>query len=236
MTIEVFYEGKTEGKVCLKLAEITQVDDVDFRSSDGKDKLNKIVETRLLKLSRGQPIRFLILRDMDEGENEERILQSMTGTLQRVLVEREISVAKLDLMPHPKHANVYTLLVPTLDIRVAVHLATKRWRDSFNKSTIDDYVLELALRPNTVEKLAANLGIVADHLITKITDELPDLLRRNGIGLTEAKDYVRLYAAVTKSHTSPPVFAEKTMANADEQDVCEVFQPLIAAFEFVGSA
>jgi hypothetical protein len=70
-------------------------------------------------------------------------------------------------------------------------------------------------------------------VISKIEHEIPSLLNRNGIPLLEAKDYVRLYAAVLQEHTSPPTFAKKTLAHAEPDDVREIFAPLLAAVEFV---
>ncbi|WP_448560981.1 hypothetical protein [Trichothermofontia sp.] len=87
--------------------------------------------------------------------------------------------------------------------------------------------------------LAEKISIPSHKIFTKVTEEIPALLKANADGrddLTEAKDYVRLYAAILKLHTSPAVFAQKAMANADEQDIRDVFQSLIAAFEFVGGA
>jgi hypothetical protein len=40
---------------------------------------------------------------------------------------------------------------------------------------------------------------------------------------------------VIQEHTSPPVFAERTLAHADETDLRRVLAPLLTAIEFVRS-
>jgi hypothetical protein len=58
------------------------------------------------------------------------------------------------------------------------------------------------------------------------------LLQQNGFPpLSEAKDYVRLYAAVLRMHTSPPVFAETVLANTDDSLLQQNFASIIAAIE-----
>lgn len=242
MKNEIIYEGQTEEKVCRKIAEILQLSDTDFTSSNGKKNLHNLTRTKLREnLLKNQPFGLLILQDLDshDEETEEKILQSQTDLLQRFFDERQITTDPFNFERNPTHPNVHTISIPDLDFCLVLHIATKRWHQNFIKSTIDDYVLELALRPDTVEKLAESIPISPDKVIAKITQEIPDLLKANANGqdnLTEAKDYVRLYAAVLQLHTSPAVFAGKTMANAAEQDIRDVFQPLFTAFEFVGGA
>ena len=100
-------------------------------------------------------------------------------------------------------------------------------------------MLNLALRYSTAESfLQKNRDrkwtISADALINKVRREIPALLQKNGIPpLGEAKDYVRVYAAVLQIDTSPPIFAEKTITHAQESDIQEVFAPLLAAAQFL---
>jgi hypothetical protein len=130
---------------------------------------------------------------------------------------------------------VYTWVSRHPDIRLALHVAIYRWHEGFVKSTIDDYVLALALREATARELIADKGwaIAPQQLINKIVFEIPTLLTGNGILLREAKDYVRLYAAVLQEHTSPPTFTGKTLAHAEPGDIRAAFAPLLAAAEFV---
>ena len=97
-------------------------------------------------------------------------------------------------------------------------------------------MLALALQKTTAENLLSDKqwSTTPDQIIRKVTEHIPSMLQENGIPLREAKDYVRLYAAVIQEHTSPPVFAQKTLANAADGDKQEIFAPLLAALAFLG--
>lgn len=240
MIIDAFPEGQTEVAV---IEAICQRDKHQSRGNAiychpvrGKQGIRRtFLEIVPPKLPKRQPVRCLIFRDLDshDGETIEIIEQSVTDMLKQAFRKMEFDESIIDLRRHPDHDNVFTVVSPQPDFRFALHVAEHRWKDDFIKSTIDDYVLSLALNAATAESMARKLGINGERLVHKITKELPDLLIQNGIPLKEAKDYVRLYAAVIKSHTSPPVFAGKTMANAEDDLLCEVFAPLKAALDFV---
>jgi len=235
MTIHYFYEGKTEKEV---LGGLKKFSGSEWKPHDaeGKGNLNQKIVDILGPMLGQEPIRGLILRDLDshDGETMERIVQGVTGALKKAFDSRKLESSLVRLNQHPGHNNVFTLDIEQLDFHLALHIAVYRWREDFIKSTIDDYILDLALNPVTAGHLAQKLGITGERLIHKMTIEIPDLLKKNGITLAEAKDYVGLYAAVIKKHTSPPVFAKKTMANAEETQLRQVFAPLLAAIDFVG--
>ena len=230
-----FSEGATEEKVLACLGKMLD-ENITQINSRGKDQLNKKLTDTIGPLLGQQALRCLILRDLDahEGETLERIVQSVTTALRRLFQQRGFDVTlALDL--HPDYAHVFTLQINPPDLRLVLHIANFRWNEQFIKSTIDDYILALALEPNTVARLAEQSRIPRDKLFYKITHEIPTLMRNNGILLTEAKDYVRLYAAVIRSHTSPPVFAEKTLAIAEEEAIRISFASLLTALEFLKS-
>lgn len=238
MKISVFGEGPTEEQVHSKLAKlIDRTASSKYYSSKGKDNLNtKVIETIGADLG-VRPVRCLVLRDLDthDGEDERSICQSITDALRRELEkrsERNISLPSLD--PYLAYPHIYTLNIVELDFRLAIHIATYQWSQSFRNSTTDDYLLKLALKSNTVTKLSTKLGISPERLSAKITDELPELLRRNGITLCEAKNYLQIYAA-TIQFSGLTGFVAKMIENSDEQDIRDVFQSFIAAFEFVRS-
>jgi hypothetical protein len=237
MKISVFGEGPTEDQVHSKLAKLIGLTDRSkYFSSKGKDNLNaKVIETIGADLG-VRSVRCLVLRDLDthDGENEQSICQSITDTLRKELEKRSISLRSLNLILHPIYSHIYTLNIVELDFRLAIHIAAYRWNENFINSTTDDYLLELALKPNTVAKLSTKLGLAPERLSTKITNELPEILQSNGITLREAKNYLQIYAA-TIQFSSLTGFVSKMIENADEQDIRDVFQSLIVAFEFVGS-
>jgi hypothetical protein len=240
MSVYVFAEGSTEERVLQGLKRV--LPDLSLYNSPGKgkDQVNRqMADTLAPLLQRADPIRCLVLRDLDAhvGETVAGIVQSVGDALNKILSERVPEQLAVTLQQHPNHASVYTLALPRPDLRLALHIATHRWRVEFIKATIDDYVLALAVQPTTASALIARKGwpTTAEHLLRKVTEDIPGLLNANGIPLHEAKDYVRLYAAVIQEHTSPPVFAERTLAHADETDLRRVLAPLLTAIEFVRS-
>lgn len=239
MTIHVFAEGDTEKRVLERIQELLGCH-LSFpkAKAKGKDRVNRRVRKVIGPiLTLQKPARFLVLRDLDrhEGETVNRIVQSVSDSIRRMLIQRDFDDKPVSLAEHPEHTNIYTLETLHPDLKMALHIADYQWHEGFIKSTIDDYVLNLALNPETAMALAraSRLDIEAERLIRKITETLPALLGQNGIQLTEAKDYVRLFAAVVKSHTSPPVFADKTMAKAETAQIENVFHPLMTALDFL---
>jgi len=239
MAIHAFPEGQTEENILKKIGKIDGEAFITCHPAKGKDNVNrKLTEIIGPKLLKSEPIRCLVLRDLDghEGETVGTVRQSVADALRREFDRRGLHAAPMKLIRHADHDNVFTMATTDPDFRLALHIAVYKWKESFIKSTIDDYVLALALNRTTAERLADKLALDGGGLIHKIEHELPDLLARNGIRLEEAKDYVRLYAAVIKTHTSPPVFASKTMANAEDGLIRAAFSPLLAAVDFLRRA
>lgn len=241
MIVDVFAEGATEEKVLQQLRKRV-IPGLSYLPIDGKgkDQVNIQVARRLgQKIEEHVAVRALVMRDLDahEGETEAGIVQSVRETLRRVINVR-ISGATpfIEFVQHPEHPSVYTLELSRPDLRLALHIATYRWRDEFIKATMDDYVLSLAVKPTTALTLIAQKKwpTTPAEVLSKVTIEIPGLLSNNGILLQEAKDFIRLYIAVIQDPTSPSVFAGKTLANANETDIRQVFASLLAAIEFVG--
>lgn len=222
MTIYVFAEGKCEGK----------------------DQVNRKMVTTLGPLFKSPPersdlIKCLVLRDLDQhvGATTESIVQSVSNAVGHMLSERIPGAPQVTLAQHLQFGSVYTLSLNQLNFRLALHIATDRWNSSFIKATIDDYVLSLAFQAETVQNLVQRKGwnVPFKEVLRKVETEIPKLLSENQIPLKEAKDYVRLYAEVIQEHTSPAVFAEKVLAHANQNEIRSVFQPLIAAIDFLRS-
>lgn len=240
MTIpHVFVEGDTEGIILekLKLAGSAAV----RRKPGGKDHVNKRMIDTLGPSLGVEPIRCLVMRNLDshDGETVDGIRGGVEQALRRMFDERGFSSQNVSLIAHDRHDNVCAFQAADPNVKVALHIATYRCLGHFIKSTVDDYVLNLALRYGTVESFlrenrSRNWNIGAETLINEVRREIPSLLQKNGIPqLREARDYARLYAAVLQMDTSPPVFAERTMAHAQESDIQEVFAPLLAAAQFL---
>lgn len=236
MSIIALAEGKTEEKILQKLNVITPKTQPIFASS-GKQAVLDRLKNEVFAVLGDEPIRLLILLDLDTHEEEtiETIVQRVTDRLRHAFIERKYDGSLVTLSCHSDFPNVYKMSLDQPDIRLALHIANDRWCEDFIKTTIDDYVLALALKPGTADEFARDLGIKnGDQLIKKITQEIPDVLNHNEIKLVEAKDYVRLYAAVIKAHTSPAVFAEKTLSHAPKEEIDKTFASLLAAVKVLG--
>lgn len=239
MRVYAFTEGATEEKVLERLGRMEPELKLEHIPGQGKWQINQKLAKTLGPLFNGrEPIRCLILRDLDthDQESTDRLRQGVDGALAREFEKRGIRDSARTV-PHGSHDNIFTLTMSQPDFRLAMHIASYRYQPDFIKSTIDDYVLDLALKISTANRLLSEKTwqIPAEKLIDKVKTKIPSLLQQNGIQLQEAKDYVRLYAAVIQAHTSPPVFAQKTLANADPEQIKQVFAPLLAALEFLRS-
>ena len=232
MKIQVFAEGKTEEKVIEKLKQFFPGCTFQTFDCSGRDNINREIVTKLGPDIGQQPVRALIMRDKDPGETIKRIIQSVNQQgLGRLLQQRGINTS----LQFQRVAGVWNAFVwdaASIDFRLSIHIASRRSLRGLTKSTIDDLVLQLAFNPNVATTLAQNVHVGGQVIIQKVTKEIPMLLQQNGFPpLSEAKDYVRLYAAVTRMHTSPPVFTERVLANTDVHLLQQNFASIIAAIE-----
>ncbi|MCS6929414.1 MAG: hypothetical protein NZM43_07975 [Saprospiraceae bacterium] len=201
MNTKAFVEGKTEVAVLKRVGFPG-----DIISSNGKSSINKKTAESLEPLLEIKPLRTLIMRDLDEGETVERLKQGIEEMIKKMFKNREI---RTSIQVETITDNVFLFAAEAADFRLVLHVANYRWNEIFTKSTIDDYLLAIALEPQLAQTLAERQRIISGNtLIKKITEEIPDLLSKNGISLLEAKDYIGLYAAILKKHTSPSVFAQ----------------------------
>jgi len=232
MSIYLFCEGKTEKNVVRKFATLANPD----IKGQGKAQVNKKIKSDLGPLlSIPKPLRTLVMRDVDEGETAESIVQSVSGAVETMLNERDFPMAER-FQSHDDYPNVYLLTLTEPDLRLALHLAAYKWDETFVNATIDDYVLALALREATAESFLKKnkwREINPEQLVRKVTEHIPALLRENGIRLREARDYVRLYAAIIQTHLFPATFASKALAHARDEDIKGVFASLLAALDFL---
>lgn len=232
MSIYLFCEGQTEKYVVQQFAKLVNPEN----KGQGKTQVNnQMTNTLGPLLNQPQAVQALVMRDVDKDETPESIVQSVTRALQTLLQERDFSVT-VQFQPDGSYPNVYRLSLSNPNLRLALHLSTYKWKNSFANATIDDYVLALALQETTAAIFLAKKGwtTTPEQIIRKVTERIPTLLQENSIPVNEAKDYVRLYAAVIQEHASPAVFAQKTLSNGRNEDKRSVFAPLLAALDFLG--
>jgi len=233
MKILVFAEGKTEEKVIEKLEQFFPGRTFQTIDCKGKNNINSRIDGELGPDIGQQPVRALILRDKDPGETIKRIIQSVNNGLGGILKQRGINTS-LQFQRVAGFWNAFVWNAASIDFRLSIHIASRRSLRGLTKSTIDDLVLQLALDKDVAAHLAQrqNVSIDGQVIIQKVTQEIPMLLQQNGFPpLSEAKDYVRLYAAVIRMHTSPPVFTERVLANTDDHLLQQNFASIIAAIE-----
>lgn len=246
MTILVFPEGDTEDRIWKHFLNKTDAQlgiPTNPKPELSKNRIYGQIDTALGPRLWQEPLFVLVLIDGDEFTDHipPDEVQGLTDVFKNLLKKRQPQgqtdlPSKIAFAPHKSYPNVYCLDLANPSLRVALHIATKRWSGQFTKSTIDDYVLELALKPETIAKFLEHKRweqTKAAEIIVKIKGEIPDLMRRNHIPMVEAKIYVRWFAALMQVSTSPPTFDDLVFKNADPEDIKEVFASLLAAIAFL---
>lgn len=243
ITIDLFSEGKTEQGIAEKLCSRGICPyKLEERGGGGEDRMLFNLSVRLkdwfdLALEGREPLRILVLRDLDSHQNK-TVKGICDGVSERVKRHHPQS----EFVRSVEHDNVFKLQSDLSGLHLALHVANDRYSSEFIKTTIDDYVLKLALCSNTAASLLesckkAGWEITTEELMNKVQSEIPALLKRNRIPLIEAKDCIRLYATVLQAHASPAVFAGKVLEHAEESDIKETFSSLLAAIQLlVGEA
>jgi hypothetical protein len=233
----VFLEGKTEVNTIetLKSFEIIRFGKyIEYRNS-GKLK-EKIY--RFLAPIAGEPINMVVLRDLDSEVSIESVIQSTEDVLKKVYSEIPVKFVK-----HEQYPNIFLFIHEDAEIKIVMHIAEKCSIDGlpeFKNCTTDDYVLDLALRPETIFNLKEfneikkkNSDLTPEEIQNKIISEVPDLLSKNGINLNEAKNFVNLYILVLQLDGAKMRYADlpgKVIKYAHDGDIEEVFESWIAAF------
>ena len=226
-------EGVTEEKV---LRSLIEPNSFTILKGEGKSKIRAKIVALYPDVANG--LRCLVLRDVDEGETLDQIVQSVADACTHLLSKSGYPTLQTIFTPHETYTNIYSCVFPTPDVRFTLHIAGKKWHDNFTKSTIDDYILDLALQKSVVGKMISGNGVEwasvrSDEIVRKVIKEVPALLTRNQIPLHEAKDYIRLYAAIMQLHTSPPIFADVVLGKAEPTQKAHVFGSLLAAIAFL---
>lgn len=257
---DCFFEGATERAVLERLKLITPFKkEID---EGGKDQINDRIKKVLGPKLGGEAVRCLIMRDLDSHveETAQRIKQAVTDCFKSLFTERGFDEKTVALNPHTQFSNVYLFQATNLDIKVALHIAEYKHSANFKNSTIDDYILNLALRTETIQQVIKNkqesrrkefldclpavededeatkLSQIAQAIIKKVTEEIPLLLQGNNFpALKEAKQYLHFYSAVTQEHVSPAVLSKAIVKCSSEKDKEEVLASLFAAIEFIST-
>lgn len=242
MNLYVFGEGKTEERLMKQLiARVAPGLKMDFSQSKGKGKLvEKIVESLGPELT--QPVRCVVLVDRDSGDSIDSIRSKYEAGFQRLLAERNLtSTASFRVLEGQENVLALVLNPPdTPDLRVALHVA--KTPDSlqghkFNNDTIDGYILAAALTETVRDRFAQKAGIDSQGLFDKVTREIPDLMKANGVQALDAKDLLAAYMAAArflkiKRSETEDTFSGIVVARAIKRashDFDHIFSSLVAA-------
>ncbi len=245
MNLYVFGEGKTEERLMKQLLAYAAPDlKMDFRQSEGKGKL---VETIVASLGPEllQPVRCLILSDRDSDDSIDSIRSKFKAGFQRLLTERGFT-ASASFSALAGHENVLTLVFGSSDspdLQVALHVAQTppSLQVGFDNDATDAYILAAALSEPVRERFAQKAGISAQDLFDKVTQEIPELLRANGVQRLDAKDLIAAYMTAARflkvnRSEAADTFAGVVIARAIRRarpDFDRIFSSIVAAIDAV---
>ena len=252
-----FFEGATERAVLenLKVIPRQQRD----KDEGGKSQINDRIKNTLGPKLGGETVRCLILRDLDShvDETSAAIKQSVVDCFKGLFRERGFDDAVVKLAPHEQFQNVFVFASASPNLKVALHVAEYKYKEQFKNATIDDYILDLALRTETVHQLIQNkkpirrkefldalmgedevakVNQIAAAVIKKVTEEIPRLLQDNNFpALKEAKQYLQFFSAITQEPKSPSVITKDIIKCASDKARNEILAPLFAALKFLST-
>ena len=217
----------------------------------GKGKILKLISSNPTNIYFGvKPIRYFVLTDLDEhiGETPQSVIGSIKGALEELYKDYPLINIELSQLDKNKFPGIYTFSSSHPDFKICLHIANfpdiNNNIGKFIKSTIDDYILKIALMPDTLNNLHRyltgeykyrnRLNIKTPDVIKeKVVNEIRELLKNNGISLNEAKEFIRIYTIVTLFSPHLPSFAGEIISYASDEDLKEVFASLIESVNYL---
>ena len=244
--ILALFEGKTEENTLngLKIRKHIEFDFLENTKSSSVGFRKAVVNILSVYLKKGEPLGVIMLCDLDKGKTVEDVRKSIEDAVNETLdvakIEKSIRLVK-------KESNIFFAENEHPHFAVVLHIAQKRCIEgipAFKNCTTDGYVLDLALRKKTIENLPEfkkaqekKPDLKPEDIQNKIKTEILGILKDNGIELREAKGFVNLYIAVLQlgDEGSMPYsgLPGKVIAHARQEDVEEVFESWITAFNMV---
>jgi hypothetical protein len=255
----IFGEGPTDVSLMRKL--LAHVFDIPVRNLDKRfDVKPSGSKTQLwptakevLRADIGSGIHHtvLILRDRDEGEEIEKILKEFTDGFKDLLREEQIEHPVSFKNPFPGiYPNLFASKIyveKRVDVQLLLHIAAHPDLQvslegyPFNASTTDHYVFAAALTKKVLHRFADRAGITDDALLSKVVDEIPNLLRNNGITNIGIKDILSCYMTASRflkiaGSERAELLTEIVVARAikyDQQEFERIFASHIAAIKLL---
>lgn len=214
MSFYIFGEGKTEKILVNRLTDDKAADKIElnlsskpvFIGTGGKyHSIRKISEKLEPDLTPFQKVRCVILADRDSGDTIESIREKYENGFCQIL---EASDYKADVsfqrLQGWNNILIFATEPPDMpDLRVALHIAQTPplpiSEDQISDSaTTDGYILAAALTERVIQRFAQKAGLTQEKLLEKVTREIPELMRRNGIVNLDAKDFISAYMTASR--------------------------------------
>lgn len=250
--IIVLIEGKTEEETLKALKEKRKIHyekPERCRPPEFRTKIKNYLEPHLKESPPVEDsIGIVVIRDCDSGKCPDDYKKSTENAIKESLKDAGIR-EKVELLQHPEHLNIFFVKKKNLNFTVILHVAQNRSIEgidtsNFKNSTTDDYILDLAMRIKTIENLdefieakQKNPKLIPEEVQKKIKSEIFGILQKNGIVLKEAKSFVNLYIAVLQIGGEGSLryreLPGKVIEHAREEDIKEVFDSWIAAFNII---
>jgi hypothetical protein len=248
--IVVLLEGKTEINTLAKLCD-KRIIRYDKHVTCGSREFYRNIVQYLQPLVRESdppiegetPRTFVILRDLDSGRELQDVKRSTEDAVNEAL-GRETG-ERIKLLQHSRFSNIFFVKNRKFNFIIVLHIAQRRCIEgvpTFRNCTTDDYVLDLALRKETIENLPEfkkaqenNPDLNPEDIQNKVKSEIFGILEDNGIEFREAKGVVNLYIAVLQLGGEGSMrYAElpgKMIEHARQEDIEEVFESWVTAFK-----
>lgn len=235
----IFVEGRTEKRLLRRMG----CPDNLIIDCGGTPKIPIEIESILEPyLNNNYSIKILIMRDRDNKETHDSIIQSFGSFFDYLL--RESNVTHPSFQSHKDFKNFYTMNSSNANFRVALHIAAPPPVENIKKfasDTIDGYIFALAMMENVLQRFANEAKITPEVLRVKVLDKVPELAKQNGIEFNQAKDYLGVYMAMSKFFTvkrneKDDVFSGIVVNRAkkyENDSFRDVFRSVQAALQFI---
>ncbi len=197
-----------------------------------KENIDTVIENA--KVDQETATAMLVLVDRDDKEIASRCQKVLAVVKNNFDRNAEFEKTSLD--------NVFILKTTLENLRLVLHVSSYRCEPASIGYTSDDYVLKLALTQTIASRLLGEdkskkkeWTITKEKLLLKIQEEMPKLLKDNGIPSLSAKQYLRLYAALVAPKKSVPGFAGTVLEHSDPSEIQTVFESFITAIGYLRS-
>ena len=166
-----------------------------FQSVGGKKNFrHRILEFLQGQLQPGDDIRALVFRDVDDGEEKEKICQSFQDIIGALIPGFQ---TQPDLVSDTIYVWNYDA---DFRFRLVLHLARPPINGhlGLRNQTADGYILAIGLQEKVLSRFAGEIHSEPESIKTLIQHEIPSVIRNKEIGFDEDKDYLAAYLTAAR--------------------------------------